>query len=990
MGSPLLLSPYLTVAHAHSIRPSQPLFDRKRPPHKLLLLQPTANDDDCRETTPMSLRRASRQENNTSWKGPLGGYDPLPRRAESLRKRRAVSVSATMQPCLPGANGSLHPTTRRRPMTLPVHHYDSYQSSPELTVREYKPNQLGRCGHIGDRARAASAAASYRFPLPPSHDDTKNKNDVFSGLGLDLGLEFGSLLSRRASSDEEGVHLARANSNAYDSDGLTGSQGWSPDTTAYDSGSASSSPVPVDSTWQILPLSVCKTKSQQDATEKSTFDRSWNQYDATSDVDQDERERDCHSPLWRVAGLPGVEYQDELPLREGAFIPGFSSPASASDVPSTDTATSLPYADHSGHAVAVPCSWAGTSSANAAHERLALTSQQADLACHQEILPEFGDSWSDAHGISLANPQAASSIYDLQSTDMPQHAMGLIRDVKVEDALSPSQMTVDETAPRSPHGTVSDSASSPIMSGVLAADDWGVSQCDPDGQPSRPPLIAGSVSLCDAQGALPMSPNFAALHDEFSTYVSYIDVNDGDVASNTDLVQHKVPEVQEVVETVFSPPLSDEELGEINTPRILEELPSPVLAGARPSLGQVASEAQEPFKSVCHRSHVSLRPGCTLTGPNTSVLSRGRPVPPSASVGSFMSYAREDWIVSARSRKSSQIPSAAGPSSSKLNAAPAIPTRSTSMAELHLAAAAHKDSGCLTTLSEAQAIRRSWREKNKSVHFANEYSKVSRLPVALVPAHPDAERFRRRGSSSESLTGTQMEMAEEIIRGHLQPALLVGTDAVRSRTLSEKAREALNTEMAARKLKGQITCNAAGSPTPVRKAEIAKPHFFEEKMGRDSPPHNSSAPQSAPVQNSSRPRVTSSTQRGVAKQTHHSPEKCTSAHAALTRSGLNCDGVEKSVFISPAPLLSSASLPTLFVARTPSQRRRGDTGMKETQLSLVPARAGECGDESFPQRLLELEPTRSSKVETARRAQYSTPTGIVLVVEEHVQEITTV
>lgn len=73
---------------------------------------------------------------------------------------------------------------------------------------------------------------------------------------------------------------------------------------------------------------------------------------------------------------------------------------------------------------------------------------------------------------------------------------------------------------------------------------------------------------------------------------------------------------------------------------------------------------------------------------------------------------------------------------------------------------------------------------------------------------------------------------------------------------------------------------------------------------------------------------------------------------------------------------ASHSLPTLFVARTASQRKRGTTGIPATEpANQALANLG----------IAIKRPTRSSTVQALAGAPAATPSGVVLVVEETVQ-----
>lgn len=74
---------------------------------------------------------------------------------------------------------------------------------------------------------------------------------------------------------------------------------------------------------------------------------------------------------------------------------------------------------------------------------------------------------------------------------------------------------------------------------------------------------------------------------------------------------------------------------------------------------------------------------------------------------------------------------------------------------------------------------------------------------------------------------------------------------------------------------------------------------------------------------------------------------------------------------------ASHSLPTLFVARTASQRKRGTTGIPATEPSnQALAKLG----------FATKRPTRHSTVHALAQGSAQTPSGVVLVVEETVQE----
>ncbi|CAO1628897.1 unnamed protein product [Parajaminaea phylloscopi] len=968
---------------------------RRMAPQKLLLLQPSMPSSHSHGSLPNNTDVASKSQRKVSGSqhGPLGHYGPRPQRADSVRRSRAVSTSSTLQTSVPG--GLLlqvplgNPPIAQGADSLP----SSLAASPDFGAAA----QRSLHSRVAGRLPLPTSEVNYLFPLPPSKDETADKGYTVSGLGLDIDDHLSHLLCRRPSSDAE-TCPSESLVDSYDSDGLTGSQGWSPESSAYDAGSLFGSPV-ADSTFSppicVKPLSISKSSSA----------------DGTAPCGEEPVEpvfSEQHSP-WTGRGLShGPAEQEKVQrLRNSLVLLDFEDDLSLT-VLGESQLVSLDFID----------TRQNDDGAEAGDEESLYLGASAPLHLHPlgGYLPEIGDSWSESHCVSAENESClASPRQEWASCAPPMPSVRSRRPPAVK--VNPADCKVPMEAELSPASVSSATFASPILSGILAAE---VPLRNAHAEPASPATASSSASSgrSEAEASLipaEVSPDMAALRRDFGTYTPLIDVtNDPCVAGPRETCTAHV----------FSPPLSDEELGTLCTPRPLDNLPSPpvhstvfgtVLVDSRhgimTSFDMVNTASQEGY----HGIHSALQStaddvqtsqsadptdGCS-EAPVQSVLARGRPFPSSISANSFLGGQRGEHARLARARGVSitvdscktEVEGTKDPEQQ-----PRVPPRGTSMSYAEESAQTKKE----------QAIRR--REQDKSSQFAARNSRELSLPTALVPAHPSTvgkipvehpigviftSREGDRPAQSAADKGSRVAFDDD--------------KAVRPRTMSQRARQALQTELAEQKIARPVAfvgrrrpdseatrSSAQLSIVPSHKSILKLEADTKAVSGReqetahgerDDQIHPSRLVQEirpfhCPTPPATVPRIVFSTKRAMPQVENSSA----TPHAEPETPRKKAEPIA-----AAAPIRASHSMPTLFIARTPSQRRRGDTGIPETQPDVIAAArmigSGRRGGILKFTAAKGLKKARWSEVKALRGGHDDIPSGLVLVIEETSQDI---
>lgn len=950
---------------------------RSGPPHKLLLLQPSTPDGEINDGPDLELEADKRwpRKASTSLKGPLGPYEPRPQRVDSVPRRRTFSKSSTLQSPLPGSEITAGSTSSHiYPSSSACFHLDYQdlqQSSPEASPFLMKSQAWGGPQHSAlINTWRATSAASYMFPLPPQGAVGSAKDEDFAGLGLDLDFNYDDFLQRRDSSDG-GPTTSESKVESCNSDGLTGSQSWSPDTTAHDAGSTFGLPqdqVTLSHIDDVPPLSIRKNFLLPLA------DRETAQKTATNDNDDTKIDLLRSSPI-----LPGLPHE---------ALGGLVSPWSGdADVLSE----SVHESDH--HSVTTASS----------------------LGPFSGLRAEVGESWRETHWAPSADTQADDTDLDaqFQGIILSHHSLERACSMKTSpdqvDALYQRHSVQGLTTPT----TCSSVAfHSPILSGLLAS-------------------VATALPT-QGLGTRAASPELASLRAEFGSYVSLIETSDS--------AAFGPPSMSRATEIapcdVFSPPLSDAELGGVHTPEPLEEFPSPCVNGSSPFNAVLTDSRTSATASIAmlsartekdlQRIHAALDKAPSDDQPTpasdssahiltSSVLSRGRPIPASTSASSFLGGQRELGARLARGRD--PVPLRERCPNEASRQAPCIPKRSNSMSRVRAAKNLEESTATRSVYSQAASIQRVWREQNRSVEFAEQVKDLS-LPKVLVTAHPSALSNAAAGQRTCGImfmgdADRPIDKFDSEFIGRGRSAFDYD-DAGRPLTLSQEARAALAQEICKnkpskfastpslfshfravssekRKKQAAVRTSRSGSKT-ASPQHAARSNQATLLFETDDAPIANDAREVKVIDtdhrgsNSSiaRPRVVSSTKRGM-------PYSVGTGVSAASTDQSARQASRRKIFVAQAPMVAPCSMPTLFVARTPSQRRRGDTGIPETQPRVIAA-AKQAAASGVRKGVLKnsaqsVGKARWSQVQALRKPQHDISNGLVLVVEETQQDV---
>lgn len=975
---------------------------------------------------PLVLKSDARQASNSSsthriasrcsTRGPLGTYHAASEDSEEEREAISRRISQASSQRLSSMNfyQLTHPEQGA-----------SRDSSPDVSP-------LTTPFGSSEKLETDKKHDSYLFPLPPSGAQTTRRDQPlvldlqpsnFNGLGLDT---FGDAAVEEASSATP-VPFAP---EFYDSDGLTGSQGWSPSTYA-----PSQCPSPLADRSPSLgghsrsvsftqPLSIRKTSSKHTAEDESMMVHEDNQNDDVCDEDQRKLSR-----LQSSLALLGLRDEAEH-IHDDQASNDAASESSPKTSPMRLDARMFYSPEHGAPSLAEQLAFAcgngyhyevedGVSHHDSALDYLPLWLQQRleqtrrDSVDSMGLNPlsglsgEVGDSWTDAHG----------------------HG---------SDALSRNNSR------RSNRTSIYTSLGSPILSGPMAASsqeegDWlgaGVDSTSVAAATAAPENETEEFPKRRlSQPRLSLSPHLSSLR-EFSYLTLF---GDGGVEAQ----QAAAPSSN--AEYLFSPPLSTPELerqcegtGFLDR---LDSFPSPV--PARPSsigmqpFAMVLNEGKLPKGLTGSKSMVNLhakrideddkddveevqaeqtiemdtsatsmfdpatRPAMPKSQSTASILNRGRPV------RQCTYLERKPDVITVTRNKPSLSSKADGRPAMPSRAPPAVPKRSSSMGRL----------------SASAEIRQSYLEQSKAEEFAAkvETEGIS-PPVQLIPGH------RNSGSKSMLTMDKGMLFApvtprlpSEEPRGSVcRPAIDLHAGG-RPRTLSREASIAMKQaqrEASASSSNRKMSKSSSTSSVPARP-------LFSTSIFRKSNSSTASLPKASksvadlrganigPKDEvvagqdvvSTQPAGKLKSKKSEAKLAKSSvktePRQAppTNAHPqirAISRPSLNNAGFLRSPAQDNAVFPASQSMPILFVARTQSQRKRGETGIPETTPSpLLPShfRSGKNRHStratrwSSAQALMEGQDAIREEREPSRESERSalpTPTGCVLVVEEHV------
>lgn len=942
--------------------------------------------------------------------------------------------------------------------------------------------------------------SSYMFPLPPSIDDNTSepgllhlKQERFSGLGLD-GLVAEAKVT--ATPQHPAGEVAFAPDNFYDSDGLTGSQGWSPSTCAP---SRCPSPLEHDQSFRghsrtasfTRPLSIRKSSGKQgsiivhDNPEDDDMRQSYHHTDddtklarlqsslALLGLSQGQDFPDSHSDADHASDAASESSPKSSPVRLDARM--FYSPEHGAP----SLAEQLAFACGNGYGYEVP---QGVSHHDSALDYLPPwlkqrleqgrrdsmeSSSSLGLNPLSGLRAETGDSWTEAHGHGGGDLSRSGS----RSTRASIYASTASGSPILTGPLSATSHYVRPTGgsfdSNSTSAFTADTAASIHRQANLAND--AIKQVDVEHlfhhSLTRQSQAGSEESfptrgISTAQPRLSLSPYMSSLQE-----FSYLTLFGGEGEADTEASVAK-PSSQAQMQALFSPPLSTPELerdcqGDLSF-GCVDGLPSPVLArpssiGMRPfaltdsmsmpSRGLVASKSMFDLHSrslfndeddetqdetvISQPAAVAPPPAMTTSQSTSSVLNRGRPV----RQGDYLQ--RRPDVITVTRNKASLSSNPDGPAR-PTRLPPPVPKRSSSMGRL----------------SAAAAIQQSYMDKSKAEESAAKAeAKDSRSPpVQLIPGHRDSGTKSTLAIDKGMLFSPQTPKMPAAGVPAQRPAAVSFVSSsrsaidlhaeVRPRTLSREASEAM--KMA------KLESTAGSQKMTKSSSSTSSRPFFSTSIFKRSNASSVSLPKAsksvvdlresvgpldaevtAPIEEIKsskksakskkiqkaesksllgRPRTKSQSAPSPPEvavppaapvRSHSEPAEALLATAAqskkvpqqweVRRPSVNNHGFIRSPAQDSAIFPASHSMPVLFVARTQSQRRRGETGIPETTPSpLLPsdfrsgngrrARATRWGSAKA---MIDERGIREEEETQSERSALPTPSGCVLVVEEH-------
>ncbi|CEH12109.1 hypothetical protein CBOM_00116 [Ceraceosorus bombacis] len=468
---------------------------------------------------------------------------------------------------------------------------------------------------------------------------------------------------------------------------------------------------------------------------------------------------------------------------------------------------------------------------------------------------------------------------------------------------------------------------------------------------------------------------------------------------------------------VFSPALTDDELGLIGTPAPMQSLPSPmpatqqieparlalastvscpaVPASYRPELVQ---EDQRLLRSTSERPSSMFESQPAASSRPMSVLERPRPGTRGSMLfgGAYQDVERAQARGSAQTqrRDSGTLSSEQRRPSVPARPCPPVPKRRSSL-DMRNLVGEHNDAAqcgiasCTPVQSGPRAMSRNgsqafWEETkhalgekvaSKPTSAALPDLEARRLsvsmagiPISMMTSAQSAPQIARVPPSTSPATGARKELL----------AQLQAQAATMTRSKSELPISSAQHSVR-RKPAGILT---ASEMQEIRRACKQKQDFLRAAAtagvkGPSDIRHSVHFDESVRLQHqyASGQR---STPRIVVSPAQSLPVPCTSKSTLRPKSAQSSRSV--------GGMSSSLSLPTLFVARTPSQRRRGHTGVPATEPgSLALAKLG----------ISSGAPTRTSMVSVggngrgssnSGKSDVKTPEGVILVVENVIQE----
>ncbi|PWN97799.1 hypothetical protein FA09DRAFT_329964 [Tilletiopsis washingtonensis] len=814
---------------------------------------------------------------------------------------------------------------------------------------------------------------TFAFPEPPAAG--------LMGLGLgDIGNGFASLHRRPmprlrippspawAQDATEWVNglspLAAASSS--DECGLTGAQGWSPDSSSLPSPALASSP-------RTAPLALQKRRTVSQPAPPP----------AANDDDDDEEEPEEYPfplvptqqrPSFGLLRLPADFSETRAPslAEQMAFACGLGSDC--------EWETEAPVA------VARPASQAYTSAA------AYLTQSYGTSDDERPLSAEVGHSWTGRLQSDSEDDEAAFWRAPVASQSALSRSNTVTSTLTADSPILSGHLAADSGASSdeslaSPRSAFSSSgasdASSATSHGVHSMHGYGTKQLQrqpapafspveidrlfhtslltPLAAPCTPQLVTPEVAHEQGEAAQPGSPGMLA---EFSYLLADGGVEEASPAST-------------VACGVFSPALNDAELNLPTTPAPLEHLPSPTptpgafpFARSTPALALLSS-ASCPAPASSRTEDARLLQSAS-TAPShmfksasfagavpaaeapASVLSRPRPGTRRSTffggAGPAVDRAQTPpkVIVLQLRRPSGSPTSAASPR-------PSIPGRRSSLECKPASVAEARAQVVAPSRNSPEAF---WQETRAELAPCT----AAALPAAALPtaasapqldALAGAPRPRRvpvpSVSALELLGGGAAKNAAGMSRSRSELLPSTAPAGVLSPRAMAEVREACRQKQAF--LRAAAAAGVAGPsaqrPSSAMSGSLAAPSPRSVRFSQE-------------VVRSAAPSVALLSPTSILK-----PSRPTSAQSA-----------------PPAPrshgMVASASLPTLFVARSHSQRRRGVTGVPETEptaqaLAKLGLNVG-CA-------------TRSSTVRAVSGAAApAAPSGIILVVEEVVHE----
>lgn len=1005
LASPPLASPLTLPRSSPSQSPILSLPQRspglRRPPPQKLLLLPSGSTSDGNVTEASESGRSVRSVSGVT-KGPLGGYAPRPQRADSVRRRRAASYSAALQPPLPGLRrpreagqleaGRAMPSSCS-PRYLPMALSDSQPSSPEMEAEDVA---LPR-GMTGYKARAVSAAANYLFPVPPSMDEEESVvpmkgQNTMGGLGLDLGIDFSALLdqpSRVERVEEAASHLEPP--RCYDSDALTGSQGWSPDTSI--GGSNFASPI-VDSlslrsASGTRPLCIRKSSAMKavpvqelslpnDGNEDEEYLAPFPSQDPEDDAKLT-RLRDSFSLLEVDSTNSIVDYQQQMadtcPPRLLAIHPSITqSPSFIEDLTfiyneqveeaicEDDSPTKSSFCLHDNRQMS-DTDMAHSASSIGAPSHLGNNSPRRGQAWVSPVSldplgglqAEVGDSWSDLGGHHHEQTHEDEATYWRTSSPVQQQAQPISYSPEHMRFLQSNEDLVDaeKMSPKSFCSTMA--AHSPILSGLLAATPAIGFYADESQRNSMKQFVSSKtgVTLPERQ-SLPIRPepvqamSPGTLEAEFSSYLSLMETEEDETADDAEPRRRMLPGLllghAQRHRASNDSVDADDTLSTCHSPQLLDDLPSPTACGFKPysnNLNLLSGFTDSRTGMPTSFSMVNLGPRSSI-GDMLSSISMSQDV-------SQATHASSSSSILGRGRPISGSASASGflgrGRDESLRAVHAKATATASLAGSSL----HKENIPASSTGRPLIPKR--------------IASMGRLIEALRPASDTgATNGSKQLSESEAIKrvwfdSQDSELDNEIAKPQVsisrEPAPSVKMAALpqrkpsqislsrssistepgkRPRTLSRDASEALKKELASRSSPKSTIKTLPSPEVASQTSEETKTTVSEKRASAEGP---RAIGLGMPDRSHSVPnvRAVSSTGRGVAASSSIAKPQKTEAAAAPQP--------QKSKARAPSNLfkrdclMSSDVLPRLFTARTVSQRQRGETGITETQPHLI-------------------------------------------------------